>query len=277
MISTLVSVLGPLWWMYLVCPLLAAFVYALASKDDPRRMREVERWRKAFGPPVSTLGEAGYRERAEVAPAEPRHEPRQVATLPGSLLRALRGVGLGEVLSHYELVPKLAYLSVVGANAEQSSDFQSVVAKLEEKGPRFEVHPIPILEGQVQPNTGIEFKKDADFAKLFVVEPLGPPAGGPPQPATPAQAKAIRKWLSDPVREALKDMPEVWLRVDGQTMAVTWFGDADTKRLNELVTVADTIFAEHGADGGPSLFGEDDEEDEDGANDAPSKLATKPA
>jgi hypothetical protein len=45
-------------------------------------------------------------------------------------------------------------------------------------------------------------------------------------------------------------------------MAVTLYGPADAERINELVTLADVIFAEYGADGGPSLFGDAEEEEE---------------
>lgn len=37
-------------------------------------------------------------------------------------------------------------------------------------------------------------------------------------------AKQIRSWLSRPIREALLDFPDVWLSVQGKTMALTLYG-----------------------------------------------------
>jgi hypothetical protein len=266
MVAFLTALLGPLWWLWLVSPLLAAFVYVLAAKDDPRRMREVERWRKTFGPLELDMT-GGYRDKPKaVAATTSASPPPRTNALPGILSRGLRAFTGGEVLGHYELVPKLAYLSLVASNAELSSDVQAVVAKLEsKKNPAFTVSPIPIVEGIPQPNTGIEFSKDKEFTELFVVEAVTPEG----EATTPAAMKAIRKWLSQPIRDALKDLPEVFVRVEGQAMVIAYYGEATVADLNRLILVADTLFAEHGAGGGPSLFGEaDEEEDEEGEEEA---------
>jgi hypothetical protein len=147
------------------------------------------------------------------------------------------------------------------------------------------------------PNTGIQFKKDPDFMAFFLVEAPGaeapppPPAkAGAPAPvaADTAIAKQVRAWLSRPIREALLDFPDAWLSVQGKTMALTLYGSVSADKLHELVAAADVIFAEHGAEGGPSLLGDgfeasDDEDDDDdessdeavAAPTAKSKPATK--
>jgi hypothetical protein len=195
-------------------------------------------------------------------------------------------------MRNFELVPKLAYLAVMSANAQTGSDHQTVSAKLDDAAPSFTVRPLPIVEGERAPNTGIEFKKDPEFMALFLVESAGlapaappPPAKGAKEAAPPAPpasdaelAKKIRAWLSRPVREALRDLPEAWLRVQGKTMALTVYGAVDAEKINELVTVADAIFAEYGADGGPSLFGDADEDADASAPEraSPSKPAAAP-
>src|SRR5262249_10591810 len=113
------------------------------------------------------------------------------------------------------------------------------------------------------PNTGIQFKKDPEFMGLFLVEHTLD--DGPAAPVRDADEKAIRKWLSPPLREALLDFPDGWLRVDGRAkvMAFTLYGPADDQRFDELVATADIVFAEYGAEGGPSLLADEaDERDE---------------
>jgi hypothetical protein len=275
MIAWMLATLGPLWWMWIVTPFFAAFVYILAAKDDPRRMRELDRWRKAFGPHQLDLV-GGYREKPKATATTVATPPPAVSALPSLLSRALRTFAGGEVLAHYELVPKLAYVSIVGSNSEQSSDFQAVLGKLEnKKGPAFTIHPIPIVEGVPQANTGIPFPKDAEFTELFVIEPIIDVGGRSDVPASPAALKAIRKWLSQPIRDALKEVPEAFVRVEGQTMLVAYFGDASSEAMNQLILAADTLFAEHGAGGGASLFGdaEDDEEEDEMVGEAEPKEA----
>ncbi|HEY4120629.1 MAG TPA: hypothetical protein VGM56_22345 [Byssovorax sp.] len=244
---------GPLWWLWIVAPLFTAFVYLLSNRPDDRRAREIARWRKGFGPHLAD------------DEAEPdgrrRRPPRQAQGLPGPLARGFGKVGDGQPLGFYELLPRVAFLAIAEAGSADSSDYQAVVARLDEKAPTFTVKPTPIVEGVLQPGLGIEFKKDPDFSDAFVVEGVND---------APATLKAIRRWLSTPIRDALMDVPEVYLWVDGATLVVAYYGAAGEDELNRLVLAADTIFAEHGAAGGASLFGEDDDEEDD-EDDAPSR------
>jgi len=64
----------------------------------------------------------------------------------------------------------------------------------------------------------------------------------------------------------LLDLPGSWLRVDGRAMTLTLYGDADADQLDELVATADAVFAERGAGGAPSLFGEEQAEAARGAS-----------
>lgn len=240
---------------------------------------------------------AGYRSGKQVG--KPGPGAKIVSALPGPLQRVIDAAGGGDALGHYELVPKLAYLSAMAANAAAGSDLQAVTGKLEDDAPAFIVRPVPMIEGEGALSAGIEFKKDPGFTAIFQVEPVVT-AAPPPRPgakeakAQPPlsdaeRAKKIRGWLSRPVRDALRDLPDAWLYVQGRAMALVLYGTADAAKLHELVTVADVIFAEYGADGGPSLLGDEEgdtddtdeeEEDDEVAEAAPppkSKPAAKPA
>jgi hypothetical protein len=223
-----------MWWLSFVGPLVAVLVYVLTGRPDGRRERQVEGWRKAAA------------------------NPRRVTSLPGPLARVLEYTGGGEPVAYFELATKLAYLAVMSADATQGSDQVTVIAKLDDSGPSFTARPLPIEEGVRVPNTGVEFKKDPELMANFLVEgTLGDRA---PAPVTDAEAKRIRQWLSPPLREALLDFPDGWLRVDGKVkaMAFTAYGPPDAQRIEALVAAADIVFAEHGAGGGPSLLPGDD-------------------
>ncbi len=256
-----------MWWMSIVGPILVALIWLSTGFRNRRREGEVERWRRTMGPKGVVKNEvASYRSAKQIGEAGPG--AKVVSALPGPLQRVINAAGAGDALGHYELVPKIAYLSVMAANAMTGSDLQAVTGKLEADAPAFVVSPLQIIEGARAANTGLEFKKDPDFMGFFQVDidlAQPPPAGAKAQLAvlTDAErAKKIRSWLSRPVRDALRDLPDAWLYVQGRAMALVLYGPADAAKLNELVTVADVIFAEHGDDGGPSLFG-DDEDDED--------------
>jgi len=244
-------------WLWFVGPLVVALVYVLTNWRDHRREVEIERWRKAGSRVTRSVG---YRATARVASSV-----RRVNSMPGVLTRLLEATGGGsggEPLGYFELVPKLGYLAVMGADALQGSEHQTVVARLDEPSPTFTVRPLPIVEGERAPNTGVQFKKDPDFMALFLVE--RGLESGPTVPASEALDKEIRKWLSPPLREALLELPDAWLRIEGKAkaMALTHYGPVDAERIDELIAAADIVFAEYGADGGPSLLGEDDEEEE---------------
>ena len=282
-----------MWWMWIVGPVLLALIWLTTSWRDRRRENEIERWRRTMGP--NRIVEnvlTGYRSAKQVG--KPGPGAKLVGALPGSLQRVIDAAGGGDALGHYELVPKLAYLSAMAANAVAGSDLQAVTGKLEDDVPAFIVRPIPMIEGESAPSTGIEFKKDPEFTALFQIEPVVTPSAPPPRPGSKEakaqqqplsdaeRAKKIRSWLSRPVRAALRDLPDAWLYVQGRTMALVLYGTADAAKLEELVTVADVIFAEYGEDGGPSLFGDEGEDDDDGDDDddveaAPPPKKSKPA
>jgi hypothetical protein len=156
-------------------------------------------------------------------------------------------------VAHFELVPKAAYLSMVSTTPICTSEHCTVVAKLDEKAPTFCVRPLPILDGHREPNIGLQIKKDPDFMTAFQVERTV--EGVEPAPASDAGDRAIRRWLSPPVRAALLDCPDLWLRVDRKAMALSLYGEITARQTHELVQIADVLFAEHGAAGGQSLLG----------------------
>lgn len=243
-------------WLWIAGPALAALVFLLTDWRDKRREAEIERWRARAN--------------------EARGKPMKDATaLPAALAKALEGAGGGKRIALSELVPKIAYLAFMGGDGAAGSDHQTVVAKLDAAAPTFTVRPLPILDGQREANTGVSFKKDTEFMELFIVD-RSLEGGESSKPASEAEDKAIRKWLSPTVREALMEQPDLWLRVSGKSMAITLYGPADADRINELVTAADVVFAEYGAEGGPSLFGNEDEEDGKAeAAPPPKKAASK--
>lgn len=272
-----------MWWLWIAGPVLAALVFVLTDWRDKRRDDALERWRASFGPhkdPAVVQEAAGYREAAKkkVVDAPPGPGAKRVTAIPGALARLLVTAGGGQRVASFELVPKLAYLAVMHADLIAGSDHQTIVAKLDEAAPTFTVRPIALLDGQREVNSGVQLKKDAEFMDTFFVERVleGDEASAPP---TEEADKAIRKWLSPVVREALMDVPDAWLRVDGKSMAITLYGTFDPDRVNDLVTAADVIFAEYGAAGGPSLFGDEGEEGEEAEGEPeptpPPKKATK--
>jgi hypothetical protein len=259
-----------MWWLSFVGPLLAALVYALtghAWRPDRRRAREIERWRvlRSTGRRREIAQDAtAYRGGKEVIVSEVDlgRAPRRVTSLPGTLARALQTTGGGERIAIFELCPKLAYLAVMGPDLTQGSDHVTVLAKLDEAGPTLTVRPLPIEEGSRIPNTGVHFEKDPELTASILIEPAVDGSPAVVTAVTPGVTKAIRKWLSPPLREAILELPDAWLRVDGKarTMAYTLYGPTDAHRIQELIAAADIVFAEYGAAGGPSLLGEGEEE-----------------
>ncbi len=274
-----------MWWMWIVGPALVLVIYVLTSARDKRSEAEVERWRAAFWPRTQRddeiASEGGYRKAPALEKAG-KAGAKKVASLPGPLHRMVLAAGGGDPVANIELVPKLAYLAARAANATNGSDHQTVVARLDEPAPAFTLRPLPIIEGERVPNTGVAFKKDPDFMALFLVEPFGDkPASSPAASSSDEVAKKIRGFLSRPIRDALRELPEAWLRVEEKAMALTLYGPADAEKIDQLVTAADVIFAEYGAGGGPSLFGEEDEAEAEAAPPPPKPKkkgsAEKPA
>lgn len=215
-----------MWWLWYAGPVAVVVVYfltGLSKAVDARRLREGASWRKNEG------GGA-----------------RVVKTMPVELAGALDHAGGGEPLVMYELFPKLAYLALVRSSELAISDHQTIVGKLASVAPEFTLSPQPVVDGALQVQTrGVVFAKHAAFSTQFIVE-------GP-------DASAIKKWLTRPIRNALLEFPGLWLRVRGSTMTLTLYGSADSALLDELVITADALFAEIGAEGGPSLLGPEDE------------------
>lgn len=247
-------------WLWIGGPILVLLVWYLtkgASKVRARRLREVNVWRANVGPAPQTKAVEADREGAPYRPdpskkkavkgsksdAERAEGPPRVTSIPAVLHRAALGVGGGDILAHYQLVKDLAYLTLIEANATAGSDYQTVSTMLEQAGPALSIKPLQRIDGQPIPNTGVQFKKDPELMNLFLVE-------GP-------DAKAIGKWLTAPLRRALCENPNAWVRVEGKTLTVSAFGALEADKIDRLVELADAIFAEHGADGGPSLFGEE--------------------
>jgi hypothetical protein len=211
-----------------------AVVVFLLSGLDRRRETELRIWRARAG------------------------RPRAVTSIPGVLSRTVARVAGGRVASSFELAPKLAYLVCGASDPQTVSDHTSVVAKLDDEAPTFCVRPLPIIEGERVENTGVAFKKDEEFMQAFLVERTVD--GEAVDDVDPSRDKAIREWLSPSVREALLDLPDGWLSVDGKARVMTFsrYGLVDADRIEELVAAADIVFAEYGAGGGPSLLPDED-------------------
>ncbi|MBW2454808.1 MAG: RDD family protein [Deltaproteobacteria bacterium] len=219
-------------WLWFAGPLavilVALFLNVWPPAEERRLRRAVERWIDEFLGPVRT--------------AKGKAKSRRVRRLPALFDHLIDRAGGGTRLTDVVLVPKLAYAAVRLADGVAGSNQFTVLCKLAKPGPSFTCHPLQVIDGRPAENRGIRFRNDPQFTDQFVVEGDG--------------ARATRKWLSADLREALMDLPDAWLRVDGRVMALTVYGYADADRLDELVGVADAIFAERGAGGSESLFGE---------------------
>lgn len=266
-----------MWWMWIVGPILVLIIYGLTGGRDKRSEAEIERWRLSMGPKSAVRKKPAGSRGGKDGPA-PGPGAKRVMSLPGVLHRLVEAVGGGTPVARIELVPKFAYLAAMEANATSGSDHQTVVARLDEPAPSFTVRPLPIVEGERVANAGIQFKKDPEFMDLFLTEAIGNPSafGTAAPPPSAEEAKRIRSFLSGPVREALRELPDAWLRVEGKAMALSLYGPADADKLNQLMTAADVIFAEYGAGGGASLFGDEEEDDEAEDEDEAEEAAPAP-
>ncbi len=256
-----------MWSLAVTVPLGFALVVAGVGARDERTQRELEAFttfpareaRAAAAEAGAEAATAGYREAPpgidrSAAPYRADHlalraqrdvaKLRRVDALPANVGWILPSVGDGTVSEVFALHSGLAYVVFVEADDFSTADHVSVVMKLEDRAPAMLVRPLPIVEGKPIANTGVPFKKDPEFMAAFLVEARDPKA----------DAKAVRGFLSEPVRDALLDLPIAWLRVERDVMVLTLYGRFDSDHADALVETADVLFAEHGGGGGPSLL-----------------------
>ena len=242
-------------FLWLVGPVLVVVIYVLTASRDKRRAEEADAWAES-------------------------QRVKRVMSVPSTVAHMFEDAGAGTPVRLFEIIPKIAYLGVFEANVGAGSDHQTVVVQLEEPAPTFTIRPLPVVDGSRITNVGVPFPKHRAFMEAFLVEG--------------AKAAEIKRWLSRPLRKALLELPDVWVRVDGMGMAVTLYGSTYSPRpskndpsvggaatsiyraahsrgmstvgfchLQKLVTTADALFAEYGAAGAPSLLLEDDREEDE--------------
>lgn len=248
-----------------------ALLAYVTSGPNPRARRELEAFR-SFPTRVEVLPQEGahpYRaDYLKAVKVEVQKRLRSVSSLPPELANLLPKVGEGRPVGYFQLKKNLAYVAVVEADAYSVSDFVTVVMALEEAAPRFVLRPLPIVEGRRIKNTGIKFKDDPEFTEEFLIE-AAPGAASDPQ--------AVREFLSEEVRDSLFELPRAWLVVEKNAMSLTVYGAFDADVADKLVETADVLFAEHGAEGGPSLFEPDGAVDPRGKTASPKKKKKKKA
>jgi uncharacterized RDD family membrane protein YckC len=217
-------------WLWFIGPLMVVATYLAVilagTTEDVRRKLTLNRWLDELLGPL--LGKDG----------KPLN--RRVRALPDPLAPIVEASGGGARVADVVLVPQHAYLAVRAADGETVSTQHTVVCRLEKTAPTLVVRPLPILDGRPVENHGLAIE-DA-FGEEFIVEG--------------ESAKAAKKWLDEEVRSALLELPEAWLRTDGNVMALTLYGALDVDRLDALVGAADALYARHGATDA-TLFGED--------------------
>ncbi len=235
-----------MWWIWIAFPIAAGLIFVLTRKVDVRALKEIDAWREALGARRSSKRSStrtAYRDKADKKPKDRR--PKPVGSLPKEFGPLVENIGEGNVLGQYELAPKVAYARFVAANLLGSSDHQTVLVRLAEPGPTFTAKPLPLLDDTRHvPNTGIIFKKDPEFSEAYLIE------------AEARDAKAINVWLSKDLRKLVREHGDVWLHVSGRTMALSVYGTISEEKITTLMELADVFVAEHGAEDGPSLFGE---------------------
>ena len=231
-------------WLWFVGPLvflLISLLVGIFPTQEQRHIRRViERWIDEILGPLRT--KKGTR-------------TRRVKQTPAVFNPLLEQVGGGTRMTDLVLVPKNAYVAVRYDDALTASNHVTVLCKLatsaskgkakgkKAKAPSFVCRPLPIVDGRVVDNHGVRFADDDDFSELFLVEG--------------DDEKAIVKWLTDELRDALIELPDVWLRVDGEALALTLYGYRDVEALEELLNLADAFYADKGATG-HSLYGDED-------------------
>lgn len=260
------ALLGALWSVYeagIYSMIPAALVavgiifYATGEPDpyNPRAFEEFRRFpmRRRVAPELTS--DARYSSIRKLA--NELDDPRvlkRVTSIPSELTRILPSIGEGSILGFLQLRRQLAYVAFVEADDHNTSHYVSVIMQLDAPAPRFTAQPLPIVDGVPVPNTGIKVADDEAFTASYWVQV-------PPN----QDARAVRAFLAPVVREELVAFPVVWMHVQGRVMAVTIYGRFDPELTDHLVDVADVLFAEYGAEGGPSLLEPDDTEPVGGA------------
>ncbi len=234
---------------------------------DERAQREIEAFRKFPVRRHAEVPEGSYRQAFVDAKRAPERLLAEVTSLPGDLARVLPMIGEGRPLAYFQLKRDLAYVAFVEADAYNGSSYVTVLMRLDENGPaessgpahyrddsreesgwvqssiRFRARPLPIVDGKRIANVGMRFKEDRAFSNSYQVEVA---------PST--KREDVLEFVSPVVRDELLSFPAIWLQVEGTVMALTLFGDYDAGSTDRLVDIADVLFAEYGADGGPSLL-----------------------
>lgn len=226
---------------------MAGLIFVLTGKVDQRISKEIEAWREQLG-----TRRAKQQKKTKAAGDGKKKKtkdsrPKAVGALSRDFAEVIEEIGEGIVVGQYELAPKVAYARFVAGDVGGSSDHQSVLVRLAEPGPTFIAKPLPLLDEENRvPNTGIEFRKDPEFFSTYLVE------------ADATLAKDIGRWLSRDLRALLREHGDAWLCVRGRAMALTVYGSIRAEKIAALMELADVFVAEHGAEDGPSLFGETD-------------------
>jgi len=236
--------------LWVSVPLMVLLVWNISRTDDRTLAEEMEAWRKTSGKRKARVVAESYRTPAVVRNVDRRDLAREKVTKgagdkvvvppPWELTAMLELAGGGTQVGVYQLLPKLAYVIAAEADGVAGSDYVAVVAKLEAKHVQLLVRPR--IPEDVSKGPAV-ISKDAAFRDAFWVEC--------------ADVKAARDLLSEGIRETLRDLDGCWLFVRSDSMALVRYGHIDAGRVRALVAGADEIFAELGADGGPSLLGED--------------------
>lgn len=219
---------------------LAAYVLWKTTEPAPERDDDaIERFRHFEVPDeASTEARGESRPKSQGVERTRTVALRPVVAAPYDLAVLLDRLGGGSPRKVFELHPRIAFVTILAANELSVSDHVTLLLRLEEAAPSFSVRPFAPAEAP--PPDLIAFKKDGEFSQRFQV--LG------------KDAKGVKSFLSAVIRDALLDMPEVWVEVQGKAMSVSLFGPFDVERARQLVELADVLFAEYGAEGGPSLL-----------------------
>ena len=216
----------------------AACLY-LSWESDQRGRNEVKAFAGFPGRHAKSAAASGYRDRPTAKPSVSLSE----AVIPAWGQRVLPEVGGGKFYKSFLLKKDLAYVAFVEADVTDVSDYTTVVLRFEQKEASFVARPLPLDDGRPMANTGLLFREDREFSAEYLVE------------VAPGENQTrVREFLVQSVRDELLGLPDVWLRVSGTVATLTRFGRFDAKRAEELVEIADAIFADYGAEGGPSLM-----------------------